>query len=57
VTSWDAKTVWRLDAAGSPHALLTNVTSPAGLAVDTHHHRLAVTSMQGNRMYLVPLGL
>jgi hypothetical protein len=36
-------------------ALLTNVTSPAGLAVDSRHHRLAVTSIQDNRLYLVPL--
>lgn len=55
-TSWDAHSVWRLDAAYKPHALLTGITSPAGVAVDTRHHRLAVTSMQDNRLYLVPLG-
>jgi sugar lactone lactonase YvrE len=54
-TSWDAHTVWHLDAAHTPHVLLTDVNSPAGLAVDTRHHRLAVTSMQDNRLYLLPL--
>jgi hypothetical protein len=55
VTSWDAKTVWRLPPAGAPVALLTAVTSPAGVAVDTRRHQLAVTSMQSNTMYLLPL--
>jgi len=35
--------------------LLTGVTAPAGVAVDTKRGRLAVTSMQGNAMYLLPL--
>ncbi|MFL5562799.1 MAG: SMP-30/gluconolactonase/LRE family protein [Gemmatimonadaceae bacterium] len=55
VTSWDAKTVWRLPRAGPPVALLTAVTSPAGVAVDTRRNQLAVTSMQSNTMYLLPL--
>ena len=55
VSSWDAKTVWRLPAAGPPVPLLTAVTSPAGIAVDTRRHQLAVTSMQSNTMYLLPL--
>ncbi len=54
-SSWDARAVWRLDAALAPHPLLTGVASPAGLAVDTRRHRLAVTSMQTNTLYLVPL--
>ena len=57
VTSWDARTVWRLDRDDdAPQPLLTGVTSPAGLAVDTRHHELAVTSMQENKLYLLPLG-
>ena len=36
-------------------ALLAAVTSPAGIAVDTRRHQLAVTSMQSNTMYLLPL--
>lgn len=55
VTSWDAGTVWRLPPGRARVALLTGVTSPAGVAVDTRRHRLAVTSMQGNTMYLLPL--
>jgi sugar lactone lactonase YvrE len=55
-TSWDAQKVWSLDAAFRPHTLLSGVVSPAGVAVDTRHHRLAVTSMKGNSLYLVPLG-
>lgn len=55
VTSWDAGTVWRLPPGKPRVALLTAVTSPAGVAVDTRRHRLAVTSMQGNTMYLLPL--
>ena len=55
-TSWDAQKVWSLDAACRAHTLLSGVVSPAGVAVDTRHHRLAVTSMKGNSLYLVPLG-
>ena len=55
VTSWDAKTIWRLPPGKAPVSLLTGVTSPAGVAVDTRRHRLAVTSMQDNTMYLLPL--
>jgi sugar lactone lactonase YvrE len=55
VTSWDARTVWRLDAAHAIHPVLSDVNSPAGVAVDTRRHRLAVTSMQDNTLYLLPL--
>jgi hypothetical protein len=55
VTSWDARTVWRLALGGSPTPLLTGVQSPAGVAVDTRRHRLAITSMNGNALYLLPL--
>jgi hypothetical protein len=55
-SSWDAKAVWRVDSALVPHALLTDVPSPAGLALDTKRHELAVTSMQTNAMYLLPIG-
>lgn len=54
VTSWDAHTVYRLTGTAL-RALLTGVTSPAGVAVDTRRHHLAVTSMNDNKMYLVPL--
>jgi sugar lactone lactonase YvrE len=56
VSSWDAKTVWSLAPGRAPRALLTGVVSPAGIAVDTRRHRVAVTSMQGNGLYFVPLG-
>ena len=58
VTSWDAGAVWRVALDGrEPHVatLIAGVESPAGVAVDTRRHRLAVTSMLGNAMYLVPL--
>jgi hypothetical protein len=55
VSSWDAQAVWQVTPGQPPRALLTGVPSPAGLAVDTRHHRLAVTSMQQNALYLVPL--
>jgi sugar lactone lactonase YvrE len=55
VTSWDAGSVWRLVPGTAPRTLLTGVESPAGVAVDTRRHRLAVTSMQGNALYLLPL--
>lgn len=55
VTSWDAKAVWRARPGDSLRVLLGGVTSPAGVAVDTKRERLAVTSMQGNSMYLLPL--
>ncbi|AHG87833.1 SMP-30/Gluconolaconase/LRE-like region-containing protein [Gemmatirosa kalamazoonensis] len=55
VTSWDAKAVWRVALDGSVTPLLTGVTSPAGVALDTRRHRLAVTSMQGNALYLLPI--
>jgi len=55
VTSWDARAVWRAHPGESPRVLLSGVTSPAGVAVDTRRDRLAVTSMQGNSLYLLPL--
>ena len=55
VTSWDARTVWRLRLGSKPVPILAEVTSPAGVAVDARRDQLAVTSMQGNAMYLVPL--
>jgi hypothetical protein len=55
VTSWDARTVWRVDSSHALHPVLTGVTSPAGVAVDTKRHELAVTSMQDNSLYLLPL--
>lgn len=55
VSSWDARAVWRLAADGTRQLLLGNVTSPAGLAIDTRRHMLAVTSMQGNTLHLQPL--
>jgi sugar lactone lactonase YvrE len=55
VTSWDAMSVYRARPGDSLRVLLTDVTSPAGVAVDTRHGRLAVTSMRNNAMYLLPL--
>ena len=55
VTSWDAKSVYRARPGDSLRVLLTGVTSPAGVAVDTKRGRLAVTSMQNNALYLLPL--
>jgi hypothetical protein len=55
LSSWDARTVWRRSPDGALRPLLTEVTSPAGIAVDTRRDRLAVTSMQGNTLYLLPL--
>ncbi len=55
VTSWDAMSVYRARPGDSLRVLLTDVTSPAGVAVDTRRGRLAVTSMQDNAMYLLPL--
>jgi len=55
VTSWDAMSVYRARPGDSLRVLLTDVTSPAGVAVDTKRGRLAVTSMQDNAMYLLPL--
>jgi sugar lactone lactonase YvrE len=53
VTSWEARTVWHLDASMTPHAIITGVESPAGVALDTRRGRLAVTSMNGNALYLL----
>jgi sugar lactone lactonase YvrE len=55
VTSWDAKAVWRVVPGEPPRALLTGVPSPAGVAVDTRRHRLAVTSMENDAVYFAPL--
>jgi sugar lactone lactonase YvrE len=55
VSSWDAKTVWHMPETRLLAPLLAEVTSPAGIAVDTRRNRLAVTSMQSNTMYLLPL--
>ena len=56
VTSWDAGAVWRLwHGNDEPRRVIAGITSPAGIAVDTRRHRLAVTSMQRNALYLLPL--
>lgn len=56
VTSWDAGAVWRLwHEDEPPRRLIAGLTSPAGVAVDTRRHVLAVTSMQRNELYLVPM--
>ncbi|GJG89605.1 hypothetical protein tb265_47860 [Gemmatimonadetes bacterium T265] len=55
VSSWDARTVYRWRVGDPLLPVLTGVTSPAGIAVDTRRGRLAVTSMQENALYLVPL--
>ena len=55
VTSWDAGTVWRRWPDGRLTPLLRDVNSPAGVSVDSRRHRLAVTSMQTNTMYLLPI--
>lgn len=55
VTSWDTKSVYRARPGDSLRVLLRDVTSPAGVAVDTRRGQLAVTSMQGNALYLLPL--
>ena len=44
-----------LRLGSAPVAILSEVASPAGVTVDWRRDRLAVTSMQGNSMYLVPL--
>ena len=55
VTSWDGSVVWRLMPNGDLRRVLADVVSPAGIAVDTKRHLLAVTSFQTNTLYLVPL--
>lgn len=56
VTSWDAGSVWRLwGEDDEPRRVIAGLTSPAGVAIDTRRHRLAVTSMQRNELYLVPI--
>ena len=55
VSSWDARTVYRVRVGDPLLPVLRGVTSPAGIAVDTRRGRLAVTSMQENALYLVPL--
>jgi sugar lactone lactonase YvrE len=55
VTSWDTKSVYRARPGDSLRVLLADVTSPAGVAVDTKRARLAVTSMQNDALYLLPL--
>jgi sugar lactone lactonase YvrE len=55
VTSWGAKSVFRLMAGGELRPELRDVLTPAGVALDPTRNRLVVTSMQGNRVYFVPL--
>ena len=54
-TSWDAQAVWRVVPGEPPRVLLRGMPSPAGVAVDTRRHRLAVTSMERNALYFAPL--
>lgn len=55
VTSWGAKAVYRMQPNGTLNAVLTGVTSPAGVAYDTKHGMLAITSMKDNKLFLLPL--
>ncbi|GJG89641.1 ATP/GTP-binding protein [Gemmatimonadetes bacterium T265] len=55
VSSWDAKAVYRWRVGEPLLPVLTGLTSPAGVAVDTRRNRLAVTSMQENTVTIVPL--
>jgi streptogramin lyase len=55
VTSWGAKSVYRMQPNGSLKSIMSGVKSPAGVAYDTRNHTLAITSMQGNAMYLLPM--
>jgi len=55
VTSWGAKTVYRMQPNGTLRPVLTGVTSPAGVAYDTKNGKLAITSMQDNKLYLLSL--
>jgi sugar lactone lactonase YvrE len=55
VTSWGTKTVYRMRANGTLYPVLTEVTSPAGVAYDTRTKTLAITSMQDNKLYLLSL--
>jgi hypothetical protein len=55
VTSWDARSVFRVSPQGQPKAILTRLASPAGVAVDTRRHRLAISSMTENKIVLLPL--
>ncbi len=55
VSSWDARAVYRFRVGEPLVPVLTGLTSPAGIAVDTRRGRLAVSSMQQNALYIVPL--
>jgi hypothetical protein len=55
ISSWDARAVWHRGASGALTPVLTGVTSPAGVAVDSRRRHLAVTSLQDDALYLLPL--
>lgn len=54
-TSWEGHSVYRLGPNDQHYPIVTGITSPSGVAVDTKRHRLVVTSTKGNMLYLVPL--
>ncbi|HET8654298.1 MAG TPA: hypothetical protein VFL93_02105 [Longimicrobiaceae bacterium] len=55
VTSWDAKTVYRLDAAGNATPLFTGLESPAQIGLDRKRDRLLVPLFNANRLVIEPL--
>jgi|GEM_PF-861083 len=55
VTSWDAHSVFRLAPDGRLTTIASGINSPAGVAYNPAKHQLAITSMNGNTMYLVTL--
>ena len=55
VTSWDAHSVFHLMPDGHLTPIATGITSPAGVAYNVKRDRVAITSMQGNSMYIVSL--
>lgn len=54
-TSWEGHSVYLLGPNDVHEPLVTGITSPSGVAVDSKRHRLVITSTQANMLYFAPL--
>ena len=54
VTSWDTKTVYRIDPNGAAIPIAEGIESPAQLGIDAKRHLLLIPSFNGNALEIRP---
>lgn len=57
VTSWDTKTVYRVDPNGAAMPIAEGIESPAQLGIDGKRHLMLIPSFNANALEIRPLGM